>query len=56
MPLYEHLGHREELSERFQFVMRAGNLFFDDVPGVIGLSGESFVDVGRAPGSSPPAT
>ena len=55
-PFCERIGHREELSERFQFVMKAGNLFFDHVPGVIGLSGETFVDVGSGAGQLTPAT
>lgn len=49
-PLYSYLSHHEDLSERFQLAMKAGNLFFDHVPGVIDLSGKTFVDVGAGPG------
>ena len=49
-PLYQYLSHHEEASERFQLAMKAGNLFFDHVPGVIDLSGLTFVDVGAGPG------
>ncbi len=49
-PLYQHLGHNPELSERFQLAMKAGNLFFDYVPDAIDLSGKTFVDVGAGPG------
>ncbi|KJK46963.1 hypothetical protein UK23_21625 [Lentzea aerocolonigenes] len=49
-PLYQYLGHREDVSERFQLAMKADNLFFDHVPDVIKLSGSTFVDVGAGPG------
>lgn len=49
-PLYQYLSHHEDASERFQLAMKAGNLFFDHVPGVIDLSGLTFVDVGAGPG------
>lgn len=49
-PLYEYLSRHDDLSERFQLAMKAGNLFFDHVPSVIDLSGKTFVDVGAGPG------
>jgi phenazine-1-carboxylate N-methyltransferase len=49
-PLYGYLSRHEDVSERFQLAMKAGNLFFDHVPDVIDLAGKTFVDVGAGPG------
>ncbi|NUP31215.1 MAG: hypothetical protein HOU01_05805, partial [Streptomycetaceae bacterium] len=45
-PLYRHLSHDEETSERFQLAMKAGNLFFDHVPEVVDFAGRTFADIG----------
>jgi len=50
-PLYAYLDRHEDVSERFQRAMRAGNLFFDHVPGVFDFSGgKRVVDVGGGGG------
>jgi hypothetical protein len=45
-PLYRHLSHDEETSERFQLAMKAGNLFFEHVPEVVDFAGRTFADIG----------
>lgn len=49
-PLYTHLAQDDDLSERFQRAMKAGNLFFDYVPEIFDFSGKRVVDVGGGPG------
>ncbi|HEY0638546.1 MAG TPA: methyltransferase [Pseudonocardiaceae bacterium] len=50
LPLYAYLGRDADTSERFQRAMRAGNLFFADVPGVFDFAGRTVVDVGGGNG------
>jgi hypothetical protein len=45
-PLYRYLSHDEDVNERFQLAMKAGNLFFDHVPRVVDFEGRSFADIG----------
>ncbi|MFG1808507.1 methyltransferase [Streptomyces sp. NPDC049040] len=45
-PLYRYLSHDDDVNERFQLAMKAGNLFFDHVPEAIDFAGKTFADVG----------
>lgn len=45
-PLYRYLSHDEDVTQRFQRAMKAGNLFFDYVPEVHDFAGKTFADVG----------
>lgn len=45
-PLYRYLSHNDDVNERFQLAMKAGNLIFDYVPEAVDFAGRSFVDVG----------
>jgi len=45
-PLYRYLSHDDDVNERFQRAMKAGNLFFDHVPDVVDFAGRSFADIG----------
>lgn len=49
-PLYAYLSEDPDTSERFQRAMRAGNLFFDQVPEVFDFAGKAVVDVGGGNG------
>lgn len=49
-PLYAHLAENPDLSTRFQAAMRAGNLFFDQVPDVFDFAGKQVVDLGGGNG------
>lgn len=49
-PLYDYLNADREASDRFQGAMRAGNLFFDAVPGVFDFAGRRVVDLGGGSG------
>lgn len=50
-PLYSYLSQDPDASERFQRAMKAGNLFFDDVPEIFDFSGgKMVVDVGGGGG------
>lgn len=49
-PLYDYLGQDQELSDRFQGAMKAGNLFFDHVPEVFDFAGKQVVDIGGGNG------
>jgi hypothetical protein len=49
-PLYAHLGQNQDASDRFQRAMKAGNLFFDQVPTVFDFAGKRIVDVGGGNG------
>lgn len=49
-PLYSYLGQHQEVSDRFQRAMKAGNLFFSHVPDVFDFSGKRVVDVGGGNG------
>ncbi len=45
-PLYRYLSHDEDVTQRFQRAMKAGNLFFDYVPEVFDFTGKTFADIG----------
>ncbi|WUH92000.1 acetylserotonin O-methyltransferase [Streptomyces sp. NBC_00433] len=45
-PLYRYLSHEDDVNERFQLAMKAGNLFFDYVPEVVDFTGRTFADIG----------
>ncbi|NUP42994.1 MAG: hypothetical protein HOY76_39745 [Streptomyces sp.] len=45
-PLYRYLSHDDDVNERFQLAMKAGNLFFDHVPDVVDFTGRTFADIG----------
>ncbi|MFF3752736.1 methyltransferase [Streptomyces sp. NPDC002018] len=50
-PLYSYLDGHEDLAVRFQRTMRAGNLFFEYVPGIFDFSGgKTVVDCGGGNG------
>ncbi|CRK58746.1 O-methyltransferase [Alloactinosynnema sp. L-07] len=49
-PLYAYLGEHQDASDRFQRAMKAGNLFFDHVPGVYDFAGKHVVDIGGGNG------
>lgn len=49
-PLYAYLSQDQDASDRFQRAMRAGNLFFDNVPEIFDFSGKHVVDVGGGNG------
>ncbi|MFI5756943.1 methyltransferase [Streptomyces sp. NPDC051569] len=50
-PLYPYLDDHEDMAERFQRTMKAGNLFFDHVPEVFDFSGgKTVVDCGGGNG------
>lgn len=49
-PLYAYLSEDEDASIRFQRAMKAGNLFFDQVPGIFDFAGKHVVDVGGGNG------
>lgn len=49
-PLYAYLQTDRAASDRFQGAMRAGNLFFDAVPGVFDFAGKRVVDLGGGSG------
>jgi SAM-dependent methyltransferase len=49
-PLYAYLSQNQDASDRFQGAMKAGNLFFDHVPGVYDFSGRQVVDLGGGNG------
>jgi hypothetical protein len=49
-PLYAYLGQNQDASDRFQGAMKAGNLFFEYVPGVYDFSGKRVVDLGGGNG------
>ena len=49
-PLYAYLKTDRAASDRFQGAMRAGNLFFDAVPGVYDFAGKRVVDLGGGSG------
>ena len=49
-PLYAYLGQDADTSDRFQRAMRAGNLFFDQVPWVFDFAGKKLVDLGGGNG------
>ena len=47
---YAHLGQNPATAQRFQHTMNAGNMFFEQVPGVFDFSGQSVVDIGGGGG------
>lgn len=47
---YAYLSEHRAMSERFQGAMRAGNVFFDAVPGVFDFAGKRVVDLGGGSG------
>ena len=49
-PVYEYFTADPTAAERFQGAMRAGNLFFDAVPGVFDFAGKRVVDLGGGSG------
>ncbi|MBB4912826.1 methyltransferase [Actinophytocola algeriensis] len=49
-PVYEYFTADPDAAERFQGAMRAGNLFFDAVPGVFDFAGKRVVDLGGGSG------
>lgn len=49
-PVYEYFTADPAAAERFQGAMRAGNLFFDAVPGVFDFAGKRVVDLGGGSG------
>jgi hypothetical protein len=49
-PLYAYLGRHQDASDRFQRAMKAGNLFFDHVPGIFDFAGKHVVDIGGGNG------
>lgn len=50
-PLYSYLGQSQETSDRFQRAMKAGNLFFEYVPGVFDFAGKRVIDLGGGNGA-----
>jgi hypothetical protein len=49
-PLYAYFNADSGAAQRFQGAMRAGNLFFDAVPGVFDFAGRRVVDLGGGSG------
>ena len=49
-PVYAYFTADPTAAERFQGAMRAGNLFFDAVPGVFDFAGKRVVDLGGGSG------
>lgn len=49
-PVYAYFTADQEAAHRFQGAMRAGNLFFDAVPGVFDFAGKRVVDLGGGSG------
>jgi hypothetical protein len=49
-PVYEYFTSDRAAAERFQGAMRAGNLFFDAVPGAFSFAGKRVVDLGGGSG------
>jgi len=49
-PVYEYFTTDPVAAERFQGAMRAGNLFFEAVPGVFDFAGKRVVDLGGGSG------
>jgi hypothetical protein len=50
-PLYGYLGRDQDVSDRFQGAMQAGNLFFEHVPDVFDFAGKTIVDLGGGNGA-----
>ncbi|MCT2581946.1 acetylserotonin O-methyltransferase [Actinophytocola gossypii] len=48
--LYTHNARHPEFSDRFQRAMRAGNLFFAQVPSVFDFAGKHVIDIGGGNG------
>ncbi len=49
-PVYAYFTADQDAARRFQGAMRAGNLFFDAVPGVFDFAGKRVVDLGGGSG------